>query len=119
VFGNNRVGGGHDVFCGPVVLFQLHHEKIRIILFKVQDVLDVCAPESIDALGIIPNHTNDLMDCSQFFGDNVLGKVGILKLIHHDIFELLLVLVEDIRMISEQHVGIEQQVVKVHSGGFK
>src|SRR5690606_3847104 len=98
---------------------QFYHKKIRIVLLKVENVLNIRAPKGIDALGIISHHTNVLVNGSEFFGDYVLGEVGVLKFIHHDVFEPLLVFVEDIGMVPEQDIGIEQQVVKIHGGRFE
>jgi hypothetical protein len=70
--------------------------------------LNIRSAKSIDTLGIVTYHADVLVYCRQFFGDQVLGNVGILKLVYHHVFEALLVLVEYFEMIPEEHVGIEE-----------
>ena len=92
----------YDGPSGSVVLLQLDYKEIRIVLFEVEDVLNIRPTEGIDTLRVISYYTDILMNSRQLFGDEVLGEVGILKLIHHHIFEPLLVFIQYIGVISEK-----------------
>src|SRR5690606_29513751 len=105
---NNAVGSIHDHLGRTVVLFQFEDLDIGIILLKIQDILDIGTTEGIDTLCIIPYHTYIFIDRSQSLHDQVLRKVGILVLIHHQVFELMLILMQYIRIFIEQHIGLEK-----------
>ncbi len=105
---NDGVGRFHDGLGGAVVLLQLHYKQVRIVFLEIQDVLNIRTAKGINTLGIVTHHADVLVYCCQFFGDQVLGNVGILKLVHHDVFEALLVLVEYFEVIAEEYVGIEE-----------
>ena len=53
----------------------------------------------------------------QFFHDKILGKVGILVLIHEDVVVAILILVEHIREVAQQDVHKVKQVIEVHRVG--
>ncbi|MCY1536786.1 hypothetical protein D9M68_722560 [compost metagenome] len=99
-------------------MFQLIYFKIGVIPFKVEDILNVRSPESVDTLGIIAHHTDILVSSCQLFYNNVLRKISVLILIHHNIAEFLLIFIEYIRMIFQQYIRFKEKVIKVHSAGF-
>ena len=47
--------------------------------------------------------------------DDILGVVSILILIHQDILKQLLILGQHIGAVAQQDVGLQQQIVEVHS----
>ena len=47
-----------------------------------------------------------------------MSKIGVLILVHQDILESILILVEHIRKVAQQHIHIVKQVVKIHGVGF-
>ena len=55
----------------------------------------------------------------QLAGDQVLRHVGILKLIHHHVLELVLVLMQYLGEVAEKYVGVKQQVVEIHRIGLE
>ena len=70
-------------------------------------------------MGIITHDADVLVHSSQLFGNQVLGNVGVLKLVYHHVFEALLVLVEHFEVVTKKDVGVEEQVVKVHGPGLE
>ena len=52
---------------------------------------------------------------SELFDDEMLGTVGVLILVDEHIAEILLVELKHIGMVAEEDVGLDQQVVEVHS----
>ncbi|EMR02736.1 hypothetical protein ADICEAN_02153 [Cesiribacter andamanensis AMV16] len=119
VMGNHGIGRVHNVLGRAVVLLQLYDAQVRKVLLKVEDVLDIGAPEGVNALGIIAHYADVAVYRGQFFGNEVLHHVGILKLIHQNVAEAVLVLVQHIGMVPEQHGSIKEQVIKVHGPGAK
>ena len=81
---DHRVGGIHDVLRRAVVLFQLDDLKVRIVALEVENVSDVGAPERVDTLCVVSNHTNILTDRCELPDDEILTKIGILKLVHQN-----------------------------------
>ena len=99
-------------------MLQLEELGSRKILLEAQDVLDLRPPERIDALRIVSHHTNIAVTCSQLADDDILGKVGVLILVHQNVSELLLIFGQYIGPVTHQDIGIEQQVVKIHRSVF-
>ncbi len=50
VTGDDGVGGGQDVLCGAVILFQQNGCRIGIVTFEILDIADRGAPECVDRL---------------------------------------------------------------------
>src|SRR5690606_9029233 len=118
IIGNDTICRIDNILRGTVVLLQFENFQIGIVFLEIENVLDVCSPESIDALGVIANHADVLIDGCQFPHDEVLGKVGILVLINHHILEFVLILMEHFGVFAEKHVGFEQQIIKIHGARF-
>ncbi len=103
---------------GAVVLLQLEFLHLRVIVLEIEDVLDIGAAKTVDALRIIAHHADVLMAGGQFLYNQVLGVVGVLILIHHDMAETFLIFEQRFGKIPEKHVGVEQQVVEIHNRGL-
>src|SRR3546814_1174151 len=103
VVGNDAVGRIHDILRGAIILLQFEYLQVRVIFFKIQDVLDIRSPERINTLGIVTYHTDILMDSREPFYDQILGKIRVLVLVNHDVPKLLLVLVQSFEVRSEEH----------------
>ena len=99
---------------GAVVLFEFEELRVGVILFEIEDVLNVGPAEGVNALGIVPHHADIFMHRPQLLDDEVLGKVGVLVLVDKDVLEAVLVLAEQVGKITQQDIHLEQQVVKVH-----
>ncbi len=102
-----------------VIFFQLEYlDAIAVeILLKIQDVLDCCAPKSVNTLGIIAHYTNvarAALIMHQFANDAVLKGIGILKLVHQQVAEALAVFVQYIGVLLPELVKAVQEVVKIH-----
>lgn len=108
------VGGRNDGLGGAIVLFQLKDLRTRIYLCEIQDIVDVGSPEGVDALRVIAHHTDVLMLFCQLKHNAVLGKVGVLVLVHQNIAELRPIACKHLRTVAEKQEGIEQQIVEIH-----
>jgi hypothetical protein len=69
-------------------------------------------------LPVVAYHANVLVPGRQQFGDLVLGMVGVLILIHHDVPELLLIFGQDVRVLAKHFDCPENEVVEVERSGF-
>ena len=116
---DHRTGCIHNVLGGSVILLKFERFYVWVIAFIVEDVLDIGATKGINTLRVIAHHANVLMHCGQLARDHVLHMVGILILVYHDVFELMLPFVTNIHVVVEQFVGVEQNVVEIHGSGFK
>ena len=99
---------------GAVVLFEFEELRVGVILFEIEDVLNVGPAEGVNALGIVPHHADIFMHRPQLLDDEVLGKVGVLVLVDKDVLEAVLVLAEQVGEITQQDIHLEKQIVKVH-----
>ena len=86
----------------------------RIVLLEVQDVLDLGATERIDRLRIIAYHTYVLMHLTELLKDQILREVGILILIDHDIVKTSGNRLTRSRIIPQQDIHIQQDIIKIH-----
>ena len=118
---NHLVRRLHNVGRRAVVLFQLEglNVVLRKVFLEVQNVLNRRTAKGVDRLGIVAHHADvpraRIVDrtvgfpvVEHLFDDGVLQGVRILKLIHEDVAELLLVLFADLLVVLQQFVQAEQ-----------
>ena len=111
---DQAIGGVHDILGGTVIPFQLEDTATGIKILELQDIIYIRTSEGIDALGVIPYHADMAVSLAKPLHDQVLGEVRILILIHQYIPEEVPVFLQDGRMIPEQDIGLQQQVVEIH-----
>ena len=111
---DQAIGSVHDILGGTVIPFQLEDTATGIKILELQDIIYISASEGIDALGVIPYHADMAVSLAKPLHDQVLGEVRILILIHQYIPEEVPVFLQDGRMIPEQDIGLQQQVVEIH-----
>ena len=111
---DQAIGSVHDILGGTVIPFQLEDTATGIKILELQDIIYISASERIDALGVIPYHADMAVSLAKPLHDQVLGEVRILILIHQYIPEEVPVFLQDGRMIPEQDIGLQQQVVEIH-----
>ena len=109
-----RIGRVQYYRSGTVILFQLQQFRVGIILFKVQDVADVRAAPAVNALVRVAHHAQVPLISRQKARKQVLGPVGILVLVNHDIAKTLLIFFPHLRELRQYLYRQHQQVVKVH-----
>jgi len=115
IMADNFIGSFQNVPGRTIILFQPDNLGLRIIPFKIQDILDICSPEAVHRLVIITHHTNVPVPFRKEPDQPVLSMIGILVLIHEDILKLIAVSLQYIAVIAEQDIGIHQQVVEIHA----
>ena len=114
VLGNDGVGGIDDDLGGAVVLLQFEKVKVGVVTAEVEDVLYVGTAEGVDALGVVAHHADVLQPRGELLDNEVLRVVGVLILVHHDVFEAVLIFEQHVGVVAQQDVHIEKEVVEVH-----
>ena len=114
---DDGVGGIQNVLGGAVVLFQSDDPGILVLLFKIQDILNVGPPETVDRLVIVAHHAEVPVSPGQQAGEEILQVVGVLILVHQHIPELFLVVVQHLRFLLQQRDGVVDDVIKVQRVG--
>ena len=82
-----------------VILFKLNHCSIRVSGVEVKYILDSSSAEAVDTLIVITYYHNVSSAISQKLGENKLGIVGILILVYKHVSELVLIILEHVRII--------------------
>ena len=108
------IGSLYDAFRRAVVAFQFEEARLCVLLLKLQDIVDVCPSEGVDALCIVAYHAYIMMLRRELQHYLLLGIVCVLILIHQKVAELCSVLLADFGVFLKEVEGINQQVVKVH-----
>ena len=114
---DHGVGCGEDMTGGAIVLLELDDARLGIVLLEGEDVLDVGTAPAVDGLVVIAHDHEVLVLGREQVGDRVLDVVGVLILVHADLAETILVALEHVRVLGEQLIGLDQQVVEVHRVG--
>ena len=114
---DDRVCRVQDVLGGAVVLLQADGPGLGVLLLEVQDVLDVGPPEPVDGLVVVTHHAEVLVPPRQEAGQQILQVVGVLIFVHQHVAELVLVVVQHLRLPLEQRHRVVDDVVKVQCVG--
>ena len=112
------LAASQDVLGGAVVLLQAHHLGPGEVLLEMQNVLDGGPPELVDALVVVAHHAQVAAALGQQTDKPVLGVVGVLVLVHHQVAEAVLVVLQHVGAGLEQAHGVDDEVVKVHGVGI-
>ena len=114
---NQAVGGIGNHLRRAVVALQLEGLEVFVEALQPQDIVDVRATETVDALRIITHDAQPVVFLAQLIHDQVLREVGVLVLVNKDILEKVLIPLQHIGVVAQQDVGVIQQIVKVHRSG--
>lgn len=112
---HQRVGGLNDALGAAVVALQFEEFGTGKFLLEVEDVVDIRPSERIDALIIVADDAHAVVLCRQLQYYGLLGDVCVLILVYENIAVVLSVFLSDIFVVAEENIGIEEQVVEVHS----
>ena len=114
VVGDQVVGGVENVLVAAVVFFQFDLLDVGELAQKVGHVAHPCAAKGVDALIVVAHGQHRCVWPNQLFQPSVLQAVGVLKLVHQDVFEALLVVAAQLRVVAQQLVTAQQQLGKIH-----
>ncbi len=101
-----------DSLGGTVVLFQLHHLRVRVVSLEMKDIFDVRPTPTIDSLPVITDHRDILGVARKHFDNLVLDFVGVLILVDHDIGKTTMKIREHFRKFQEL-VDFEEDIVEI------
>ena len=110
----NGVGGIEDRLAGPVVLIEHDHPGVGERPLELEQVAHLGTPEPVDALVGVADDTDVASGLPELYHQLVLREVRVLVLVHEDVLESLLVVLEHVGMLAEHPHGANQQVVEVH-----
>ena len=111
VLGDEMRSGGENMGGRAIIALQPDHFGAGEILLETQDIVDVRAAPAIDRLVVVA----DAADVLPRVGAAALGEqaqpeilhgIGVLVLVHQDIFEALLVFAQHIRDFRAAGAGI-------------
>ena len=102
---------------GAVILLQADDPGILVLLFKIQDILDIGPPEAVDGLIVIAHHAEVPTAPRQQACEQILQMVCVLILVHQHVAELFLVIVQHLRLLLQQRYSVVDDVIKVQRVG--
>ena len=111
---NYRIRTLQNSLRRAVVHLQRDLHRLRIILLKIQDIRNIRPSKRVDTLRIIPHHTQILMRARELLRYHILRMIRVLILINQNISELLLILLQHLRVIPKQVDRLHQQIIKIH-----
>ena len=110
---DQMIGCFQDHRSRPVVLLHTDRPRIRIIRFKIKDILDIRPAPSVDRLVRISDDGDLAPRRGQAFHKPVLGVIRILILVDQDMLETVLPGLEDFGMFVEQDHGFHDEIAKI------
>lgn len=117
VVGDQGVGGLEDRRGGTVVLLQADHLGVGEVVAELLDVLDPCATPAVDRLVVVTDHHQAVAALGKNPQPGVLHGVGVLELVHQDMAEAPLVVLEHAGMVAPEVQGAQQQLGEVDHPG--
>ena len=103
-----------NILRTAVILLQLNDLRVRKILLKIEDISDIRTPKFVDRLIIVTDHTQIAVFARQQTDQFKLRRIRVLILVHHDIFEPFLIIVEHLHIRLEQLHRLHDEVIKIH-----
>ncbi|OPZ64437.1 MAG: hypothetical protein BWY83_03190 [bacterium ADurb.Bin478] len=113
------MSGRQDVLDRTVILFQPVLGAAGIILFKIEDIADLRSAPAVDGLIVVPDYAEVAVLGRQQLQGSILGVIGILILIHHQVAKPVLIILFHQRKQLEQLDGLDQQIVEIHGIQFR
>ena len=104
----------YDILRRTIISFQFENTATRILVLELQDIIDIGSPERIDTLRIISDHADTSVYFAQALYNQMLGKIRILILVHQHKLKKAPVLLQYVRMIAEEYIRLQQQIVEIH-----
>ncbi len=115
VVGNKLIRYFQNVRRTAKILLQFYHFRLGPIFFKNKNISDISPSPAIYRLIRIAGNTNIAMRQSYIFSYLILGTIGILILIHKQIFKTLTKLVTNLFVVSQHQSCSHQQIIKIQS----
>ena len=117
---NHGVGAFENAAGGAVVLFQLDDLGVRVGFFEIENVADVGTAEMVDRLVVVTHDTEVVLRLApvvdvgrQELHQAELRRVGVLVLVHKNMFKTVLVVGQSHVVGLQQFHRLHQQIVEV------
>ena len=114
---NQTIGRLYNILRRAIVLFEFEELCLRVDLLKIKNVINICAPKTINTLCVISYRTHMMMLLRQLQNNTLLHVVCILILINQHILKSLRILDSNIIMLLKEAPCENQQIVEVHCVG--
>ena len=108
------LGSGHNGESGAVVLLQIEYLCTGIDGFKLGESLRVGGPKTVDALVLVAHQKEVAVLSRQQSENRVLDFGGVLGLVHTEVGVAAAELLQKLRELAQNPVGIDHLVVVVH-----
>ena len=108
----------HNALRAAIVLLQFEESGFLEPALKTENIVDIGATKTIDALGVVAHGTNPLLLLAQLHHDAHLGVVGVLILVNQEEVEPVGVFLPDVLMLLKELEGKSQQIVEIHGVGL-
>ena len=105
--------GRQNMRRGAVILFQLDHFGAGKILLELENIGDFRAPPGIDRLVIIAHYADVLARLCQQAQPQILDLIGVLIFIDQNIFEPVLIHLQNFRIAPQYVEHMQQQIAKI------
>ena len=115
---DDTVGCVEDVGGGAVVLLQTDGLSAGVEFFKVEDIFNGSAAETVDALVVIAHHADVALRPGEQTDQTELRHAGVLILVHQQVAVLVLVELPHVRVVGQQLHGLINQIVKIERTGL-
>ena len=112
--GDDVLGGLEDRLGGAVVLFEGDLLGVVEVLLEAEYVADVSISPRVDRLVGVAHDAEVAVLSRELLGDLILGDVGVLELVDHDMDVPVTVALDHVGVVAEQRVRFEDQVVEVY-----
>ena len=102
VVGDQMRGGGENMAGGAIIALEPHGFRAGKILFEAQDVFDLGAAPTIDALVVVANAADVAPPLRDQPQPQILRGVGVLIFVDQNIFETPLIIGEHVGVVAKQ-----------------
>ncbi len=110
---NEAIGGIQNRLGGPVIFGQNHPFRLLKVGGKIQKIAQRRPPELVDTLVVITDDGDILVALGQQAEQLKLNIIGVLKLVHQDVFVAFLIFFQNFRMRSEQPERKRHQIAEI------
>ena len=101
-------------------MLQFDHGSIGKILAEIQNIGNIRAAPTVDALVLITHHEQVPVFGSKHGGYLVLQAAGILVFVYMYVFKALGVFGKHFRIVCEKFIGFDEKIIVIHCvGGFE
>ena len=98
---------------GAVVALQPDHLRARKVPLEAQDVVYLRPPPAVDRLVIVTDAAHVFSPLSQQAQPKVLGDVGVLVLVHQNVFEAAVEILQHVVVLTKEGQVVQQEIAEV------